>query len=165
MMMRGGFGRVQRTSQDPTVLLHLALAEVLNKTLQPEQRTAYDNEMALRKAYRQRAAIENVVALIDERLVLTIDQRQKLTESLNKNWQASWVQSIEMLINNNQYLPSIPDQFVVSALNDTQKKVWRAAQKQNFMVWGGFGWGQQVGAVDDFPLVEVQVGAEKTSVN
>jgi hypothetical protein len=165
MMMRGGLGRVQRTSQDPTVLLHLALAEVLNKTLQPEQRTAYDNEMALRKAYRQRAAIENVVALIDERLVLTIDQRQKLTESLNKNWQASWVQSIEMLINNNQYLPSIPDQFVVSALNDTQKKVWRAAQKQNFMVWGGFGWGQQVGAVDDFPLVEVQVGAEKTSVN
>jgi hypothetical protein len=86
---------------------------------------------------------------------------------LDKNWQASWVQSLEMLINNNQYLPSIPDRYVVSALNETQKKVWRATQKQNFMVWGGFGLGQQVQAVDDFPLVEVEVEAvvEKTSVN
>lgn len=164
-MMRGG-GR-QSATMDPTELLHLALGKILKETLQPEQLTTYEDEMATRRAHRTRVAIENVVALIDERLVLTIDQRKKLTESLDKNWQASWVQSLEMLINNNQYLPSIPDRYVVSALNETQKKVWRATQKQNFMVWGGFGLGQQVQAVDDFPLVEVEVEAvvEKTSVN
>ena len=116
---------------DPTELLHEALAKVLGETLQAEQQTAYVSELAKRKAYRQHVAVDNVVAMIDERLVLATDQREKLTQSLVENWQPRWVQSIEMLINNNQYLPSIPDQFVVPALNESQRKVWRAAQKQN----------------------------------
>lgn len=164
--MRGGnFGRGQQTMPDPTDLVHLAFANVLRETLQPEQQAAYDEEMKQRKAHRKRVAIENVVAIIDEHLVLEIDQRQKLAESLDKHWQPNWVQSIEMLINNNHHLPSIPDQFVTPALNETQRQVWRTAQKQNYMVFGGFAWGQQPGPVDDFPLVETEVDLEKTSAN
>jgi len=155
----------QQVVPDPTDLLHQALAKVLQETLRPEQKTAYDDEMATRKAHRKRVAVENVVAMIDARIVLTIDQRQKLTESLDKNWQSQWVQSIEMMINNNQYLPNIPDQFVMPTLNETQKQVWRTIPKNNYAVWGGFGWGNQGGAVDDFPLVEAEADVEKTSAN
>ena len=166
-LMRNGFGRRLRTMPDPSELLHQALGKTLERILQPAQQAAYHDELAKRRAYRQQVAIENVVAIIDERLVLTIDQRKQLLDSLTKNWKAGWVQSAEMLMNSNQYLPSIPDAFVTSALNDTQKKVWRAAQKQGFSMWGGFAWGQQVAAVDDFPLVEVEVEVqpEPTSVN
>lgn len=154
-MMRGGFAPArQPTIPDPTDLVHRSLARILSETLQPEQKSAYDDEMEKRRAQRKQVSVENLVAIIDERLVLSADQRKQLLESLNKNWQPSWVQSMQMLMNNNQYLPSIPDRFVVSALNDAQKKVWRTIPKTSYMVWGGFGMGQQAGAVDDFPLVE-----------
>ncbi|HUG68253.1 MAG TPA: hypothetical protein VMM76_10910 [Pirellulaceae bacterium] len=164
-MRRVNLARGQQTLSDPTDLLHLAFANVLQETLQPEQQAAYDAEMKKREAHRKRVAIENVVAIIDERLALEFDQRQKLAESLDKHWQPNWVQSIEMLINNNHHLPSIPDQFVTPALNETQRQVWRTAQKQNYMVFGGFAWGQQPGPVDDFPLVENEVDLEKPSAN
>jgi hypothetical protein len=121
--------------------------------------------MVKRKAFRKQVALENVVAIIDERLVLTVEQREQLTKSLDKNWQDSWVNSVELLLNNNQYLPSIPDQFVVAALNDTQRQIWRAAPKQNFMVFGAHGWGQQVAVVDDFPIGDVEAALEATSEN
>lgn len=163
-MMRGGFGRQLNMVHHPTELLHLALAKPLKQALQSEQWDAYREEMTKRSAYRKHVAVENVVAMIDERLVLTVQQRKKLRELLEKNWQAGWVQSVELLMNGNRNLPNIPDRFVSPALNETQKEVWRAIPKQNYMVWGGFGWGQQVEAVDDFPLVENET-AEATSVN
>lgn len=160
-MMRGGWGgRQQPTMPDPTNLLHKSLGNVLSNTLDGAQTKRYDEEMAQRNAVRKRVAVQNVVVIIDDHLVLTLDQRKELTALLDKNWQASWVQSIEMLLNNNQYLPSIPDRFVTPVLKETQKKVWRAAQKQNYMVWGGFAWGQQVAVVDDFLLEDVAAAVE-----
>jgi len=160
-MMRGGWGgQNQHTMPEPTQLLHQAMSGLLNETLQPDQKKRYDEEMAHRKAIRKRVSVVNVVAIMDEHLVLTIGQRKELTELLDKNWRESWVQSVEMLLNNNQYMPSIPDRFVTPVLNETQKSVWRSAQKQNYMVWGGFGWGQQVAAVDDFPLEDVAAAVE-----
>ncbi|MEO8497555.1 MAG: hypothetical protein ABI614_21005 [Planctomycetota bacterium] len=153
-MMQGVFRGGTPTVPDPTDLIHQALAQVLGETLQPEQRAAYDGEMAQRKSFRKRVAIDCVIAIIDERLVLAVEQRQKLAEALDKNWQPGWVQSLEVMVNNNQYLPSIPDQFVVPVLNEIQKRVWLSDRKQNFATWGGFAWGQQGGAVDDFPLAE-----------
>jgi len=164
-IMNGRVGRGQPTVLDPNELLHQTLAKVLQETLRPEQQTAYDAELVERKAYCKRVALENVVAIIDEHLVLTIDQRRQLTESLDKNWQPSWVQSLEMLLNNNRYLPSIPDQFVVSTLNETQKQVWRSTQKQNYMVFGRVHLRQQAGALDDFPLDEAQADVERASEN
>ncbi len=164
-IMIGHAGRVQPTVPDPTELLHQALTKVLHETLQPEQQAAYDGEMSSRRAFRKRVAIENVIAIIDERLVLTNDQRQRLTESLDDNWQPAWLQSMEMLMSNNQYLPNIPDAFVVPALNETQRQIWRAAQKQNYMTFGLVHWNQQGGVLDDFPLVETEADVKKASTN
>ncbi|MDA1055249.1 MAG: hypothetical protein O3C40_32920 [Planctomycetota bacterium] len=164
-MMIGRSGRSQPTVPDPAELLHQALAKVLEETLQEEQQTVYAAEMEKRRAFRKRVAIDNTVAAIDERLVLTIDQRQQLTETLDKNWQPSWVQSMEMQMNNNQYLPSIPDQFVVPVLSETQKQVWRAAQKHNYAVWSGLNWARQGAVLDDFPLVENEAVVEREPAN
>lgn len=165
-MMQGRFAAgAQSTASDPSELLHQALAKVMKETLQPKQQAAYDREMAQRKEHRRRVAIENAVALIDEHLVLAIDQRTKLMESLDQNWQASWMQSAEMLMNNNQYLPNIPDQLVVPALTETQKQVWKTTPKQNFIIFGGIGGMQHAEAVDDFPLVEANAEGKEASTN
>ncbi len=159
-MMVGWEGRAQPTLPDPNELVHQALAKVLKETLRPEQQSAYDSEIAKREAFRRRVAIDNIVAILDERLILTIEQRRQLTESLDKNWQPGWVQSIEMLMNSNQYLPSIPDQFVAPALNEEQRQVWRAARKR-IISFGMSHWGEQAAVLDDFPLVEAEAVVER----
>lgn len=146
---------------DPTDLLHQALGKVLEETLRPEQQIAYEGEMAKRAAYRRQVAIEMVVSIIDERLVLTTEQRREISASLDKHWQPIWVQSIEMLVNSTQNLPSIPDQFVVPFLNQTQQRVWRTTPKQTYAAFGSFGMGQQVGAVEDFPLQEADTDVQR----
>jgi hypothetical protein len=154
-MMHGGWGRPNMPSMpDPTNLVHQSLARTLASTLAPAQKKRYDEEIAERKVNRKRVTVENVVVMIDDRLVLSAEQRKELTELLSKNWKETWVQSVEMLLHNNQYLPKIPDRFVTPVLNETQKRVWRTSQKHNHMHWGGFGWNMQVGALDDFPLDE-----------
>ena len=158
-------GRRVETIPDPSELMHQALANVLEETLQPQQRTAYDAEMAKRKAFRQRAAVAGLVAIIDKRLFLTAEQRQKLSESLVNNWNPNWGQSSETLINAADNLPGIPDQFVMPMLNESQQQVWRTTRKASYSSWGGIGWGNELGAVDDFPLEETVADEERSSEN
>lgn len=161
----GRTGRTRPVVLDPNELLHATLATVLKDTLRPDQQAAYDGELTKRAAYRQQVVIDNLIAILDERLSLTLDQRQQLAESLDKNWLSDWVQSLEMLMNTNQYVPSIPDQIVVPALNETQAQVWRSLQKRSFMTFGLGHWGEQAAVLDDFPLVEIEAVIERESGN
>ena len=72
----------------------------------------------------------NVVAALDERLVLTAQQRAKLVQSLSANYQHAWDQLLEELAFSNQNsLPSIRDESIVPLLDDRQKSVWAQAVK------------------------------------
>jgi hypothetical protein len=90
---------------------------------------------------------------LDQDLVLTAKQREKLTESLSSNWQDAWGQSLEMWIHNIQFMPAIPDKYVVRLLNKTQQTVWRGTQRQNHFHMG-FGFGHAMVVVDDFDEAE-----------
>lgn len=147
---RQGRGRFRAQSvPDPRQLVQQQLAKLVKQKLNTEQAEAYQQECDKRNAHRKHAAILSLVAKLDEELVLTVDQRGKLIESLSSNWQDAWVQSLQILIHNTQYLPHLPDQHVVPFLNETQKAVWRGAQKQSIAHGGGFGFAPIRVMIDD----------------
>ena len=139
--MRG----VQRNNSqpDPRRIIRDALAKVLKDTLTPEQMAKYTEEATKRTALRKRAAILSVVALLDSTLCLTVEQRDKITESISSHWQDKWEQWLMMSAYNGQYFPEVPDQHVVTHLNAEQKSVWSGLQKIDFGFWGGDGQEQQ----------------------
>ena len=118
--------------------------------------------MRRRKEDRKLVTIQNLVARLDEELILTGEQRQKLTDSLAKHWQEAWEQSLEMFQYNTNGIPNVPDQNVIPFLNKTQISVWHGIQRNNAFYWGGFGIG---GAMleNDFDIMsdDVEVHEDK----
>ena len=98
--------------------------------------------MTKRGEARKRVALLNLVAKIDKDMVLSKDQREKITESLKKNWKSGWDQSLEMFMHGDEYVPRPPDDVVLPFLNETQKQAWRDSNNNNqngFWGWGGWG--------------------------
>ena len=122
---------------DATTLLQTGIAAVLKKHLSADQYTRYQAESAKRLETRKQAAVRFMVDAIDREVLLSPDQRSKITESLSKNWDDGWIMYVEYLLYGNQFFPNDIDKYVNAALNETQKKVWQTTQKVN--VGWGFG--------------------------
>jgi hypothetical protein len=153
-MMHGGrdpFGGGQSTARDPYKLLQQQIAEVAKGKLNPEQASRYQEEWDKRNAHRQRVTVLNLVVLLDEHLMLTAEQRDKLVEALSVKYQGrGWGgQALDLFQHNPQYLPAIPDQQIVPILNSTQKTIWQSAQKLDPSSEGGFGFVRAMAVIDD----------------
>ncbi len=129
----------QPSSLDPSKLVAQGMAHLVERSLNPEQIEIYQQEISQREDYHKQVAVKGLVAMLDEELILNADQREKLVKTLSENWQEAWVQSLQLLINDNQFLPNIPSQHLAPILSKTQMKVWRGVQKNNQVFWGGFG--------------------------
>jgi hypothetical protein len=108
--------------------------KLVSTHVSPEKAAAYQKELDLRDAARRRVARLNLVAAVDKRLLLSAEQRDKLDELLEKNWQSSWNQ-LQILMQDGQYFPPMPDEKILPLLTESQKSVWRAIQKGN-VFWG-----------------------------
>jgi hypothetical protein len=93
-------------------------------------------ELEKRTASRKQVVIDSLIVKLDGDLVLTSDQRSKLVEALHANWQDSWFQSLEMLMNIDSFLPNVPDAVITPFLSDRQKEVWRRIPKSTNAFWG-----------------------------
>ena len=138
------------------------LSKALKETLTEEQMTKYTDESAKRTALRKRAAMQCAVALLDANLCLTVEQRDKITESVSAKWQSEWESWLMLSQYGGQYFPEIPDDLIVSHLNVEQKSVWNGFQKVSFGHWGGDGQEQQN---DGWWGDEPAKGAEPVRVN
>jgi hypothetical protein len=118
-----------RPRHEPDDSIHEGLDRAIRAHLTPDQAKKYQAELDRRAASRKQAAIDNIAARLDEVLVLTPEQRDKLRDSLTKNWQEDWSFSPEMLLFNAHIFPMIPDKFVVPFLNESQKSIWRGLTK------------------------------------
>ncbi|MCH5375468.1 MAG: hypothetical protein JJ992_15970 [Planctomycetes bacterium] len=140
-------GVIANRAVDPRELIRKQMARLVADGLGSEKLAAYQDECERRDAHRKHAAVLNLVARLDEELLLSAEQRDKLMESLRSHYQDGWGQSLTVLLNNRQYLPSIPDQYVVSILNETQRAVWQGAQKYNMV--GSVDFGNPVVILED----------------
>ena len=160
-MMRGGW-RPGSDYPDPRKFIEEELTRVLSPLLSPDQASRYKTELEKRTASRKQVVIDNLVVKLDGDLVLTSAQRTKLVEALSANWKDSWCQSLEMLMNIDNFFPNIPDQVITPILTDNQKEVWRRIPRNSNVFWGfSFGGGiMENDSLDDPELAEAQKQAE-----
>jgi hypothetical protein len=116
-------------------VIHDTLADSLKTILNEEQWKRYEQEDVARTAARKKTAILGTVALLDNAVFLSPEQREKICDALDKNWQREWEQWIMMHQYNGQYFPQVPDQHVVPHLTAEQKVVWGGMQKIMISGW------------------------------
>lgn len=129
-----GRQRANAVWPEPRKLVAKRMVEAVKVHVSPEMAATYQKELDLRDAARRRVAITNLVSAVDKRLLLTADQRDKLREVLEKNWNSSWGQ-MQLLMQDGQYFPMMPDDKIYPLLTESQKAVWRGIQKGN-VFWG-----------------------------
>lgn len=146
---------------DPRKLMSDVLLKSVRETMSEEAAKRYEAEIEKRAAARKRAALLNLVAKLDKDLVLTAEQRGKLTETLEKNWKDSWCQQLETFMYGEAYFPAVPDAYVLPVLTEKQKQIWNGIPKQHHMIWGwaGFGFVRAV-EMEDRP-VEAEAKTEE----
>lgn len=140
-MQRGG------EESNPQGTMSEAITKAVASNLSPEQSAHYKKEIELRDAARKRLAITNLVAMTDKLLILSPEQREKLSEILTGNWDDSWYQT-QIFMYGGQFFPRVPDAKIEPILTELQRKVWRSANKQQvrfgFSVALGRGGGLQM---------------------
>lgn len=145
---------------DPRKLMSDALLKSVKETLSADQVQRYEAELEKRSAARKRAALLNLVAKLDKDLVLTADQRGKLSEALTSNWKDGWGQQLETFMYGDTYMPALPDAQVLPVLTEKQKQIWNSLPKNQNQIWGWAGFGfVQVMDVEE-ALVEPAVQAD-----
>jgi hypothetical protein len=121
---------------DPRTPIADALVKVVRTNLSPEQAARYQKELDERIAARKRAAALNLVAQLDKALVLTPEQRAKLSKVLESKWNASW-NDLQILMYGRQFFPRMPESEILPILTEAQTTVWRRMPKQSIS-FGGF---------------------------
>jgi hypothetical protein len=114
---------------DARKLVVAGVAKAVKETLTPEQSERYQEELEKRSAHRRGTMILMLTSKLDDCLVLTTEQRDKLAESLTANWKEAWEQSVQIWQHNHEYFPQLPANVIVPLLNDKQKEIWRGLQK------------------------------------
>ncbi len=121
---------------DPRKLVAKGLAEVVKATFPAEAVARYQQEVDARAAALKECSLRNLVANLDEELLLDAGQRAKISETLAANWDEAWSWSPEaILYNNNQTFPNVP-KLVVPVLSPAQKVAWEKMPKHSGQSWG-----------------------------
>jgi hypothetical protein len=121
-------------TQNPYTRVRKDAAKYLRPILRQEQLERYLEESKQRDDFERRAAIGIAVGLMDNKLILTEEQREQLTEELIAKWWGVDIQQMQMYLNNPQYAPQIPASSLSKVLTPSQLKLWRSFNSTNFSV-------------------------------
>lgn len=133
MVMFVGDARVNRQN-DPISQLQTEVAKAIEAVLPEEKRAQFQEEVSRRNEFRQNASAANLTALIDERLLLSDEQRNEIEDSLTKAAGSDELPPIDTMMHMGTYLPAMPEEAVVRHLDPGQRKLWGQIQKINFGV-------------------------------
>lgn len=137
---------------NPKLLVAEGMLAAVTAQLTPEQAGLYKAEVDKRAAATRRMTARNLVANLDEDLVLDAAQRQKLFDSLVANWDDKWGAGIENLLYGNNMFPNVPDKLVGPFLTPIQKKIWdRKPKNQMFFMGNNFMNGNNAAIDEDGP--------------
>jgi len=124
--------RVGTTTVDPRELIHVAVEDEAKAKLSPEQFTRFQKESEGKARDRREAVVINLVARMDQVLLLSGDQREKLCQALRSEWDERTYPSLETFQLYQQYFPMIPDYQTRPILSEDQRKIWQGLPKLNF---------------------------------
>lgn len=159
--------RAGSTFPDAAATLRHELAAVFKKHLTADQYRIYETESARRDELRRKAGARFLVDCIDREVLLSAEQKARISEILEKNWDESWTLCLEYLLRSNNIFPSGVDPYVTPELNQAQRAVWQTARKVQFGLSFGPNWAGN-GQLDPIPALlgieTKQEAAERESV-
>ena len=129
-MMRGGWRPGTRAARSPAAPRGGA-GKSVPPLLTSAQAARYKEELEKRVASRKQVALDNLVAKLDQDLVLDSEQREKISSSLSSHWNDAWCQSLQMLMNIENFFPNIPDNLIVPFLTEHQKTSWQRIPEES----------------------------------
>lgn len=150
MMIQGmqgvWFGNQQQRPASPRDSIQQGLAKLIKEKLPANKAAAYDRECMLRAEFARRAAVDNTVERLDEKVRLSPDQWKKVTKVLNERWDKNRDPQLEAFAMNHSMWPGAPDQLVLPELTTAQQAVLRRVnQYSGQMFIGGGIFGQMFG--------------------
>ena len=96
------------------------------------QAAKYEQELSERLAFRRDAVAGMVVQLLDRHLTLSVEQREQIHSNLVQKWDDIENTSIDMYLNNSDYVPVLPFPLIDRVLNRDQRTVWRTLSQYHF---------------------------------
>jgi hypothetical protein len=150
----GNFAQQRRSKKNKQELPELIGAAIGDK-LTDEQKKLYQDECEKREAFRRQAIVENIVAIVDDRLRLDAAQREAIAKSLVEHWGEFTPPPLEMFANMssfNEYMPQLPANCITPHLNENQMREWRRSQSVTMSF--GFGVSFDTNVIEDIDLNE-----------
>jgi hypothetical protein len=146
----------QVADEDPRVSIQHGVAEIVAATLPEEKIVAYETEAGKRSAFFRDVIVQNLVDMIDAKVVLSPDQRQKIIASLNNHWDSSWAPQLEIFALGNDMSPNLPDQWILPELTPAQRGALSALNRTSGQIFvGNAVFGAEAREIDDIDLNDV----------
>ena len=106
-------------------LLDENIAEVIKARFPEGASASYSKELSSRAAQRREMIVENIVAMLDKKLVLTADQRDAIGKSLIANLPDNQMPQLQILNSDGDAIPIIPENCLLPHLRESQRAVWQ----------------------------------------
>jgi hypothetical protein len=128
------------TMPEPRKLIEEGIPKFLKPILTPDQMKLYQAEVEKRALDKRQISVRALVARLDQIVVLSKEQREKLVNNLLVGWNDTWGRSLEQFFVSygDQYFPTVPDALILPVLNELQKTAYRGTQKIQVNFFGGF---------------------------
>lgn len=126
----GGAARDDRPREVKIPVVKNRIDLAIDEALTPEHREAFQRERDARVQFRKQSLAAVLVAVLDESLFLSPEQRVRLEPEV-----AAWLTTDlywEFYFENSGYLPDIPQQVLAKALSPEQRAIVQAAQRYNY---------------------------------
>jgi hypothetical protein len=165
MMLQAGngiwFGGQAPSRDDPRKSIQTGVAKLVSDTLPKEKRDKYKEECRKREEFVRLATVDNLVTRIDEKVILSADQRKKVTDALIKHWDENSAPQLEAFAISATIWPGIPDQWVLPELTESQQAVLSRINRTSGRVFiGGMGFGMGGEVIDDIEFDDTPAPAE-----
>jgi len=153
-----------RDTEDPHEMIERGVAKLVAEMLPAEKVAAYKKQADLRDAFRRDATVANLVAQLDEKLILAPEQREKITVALTEHWDAKRAPQIESFSLGRNYFLPVPKQWVRPELTAAQQTLFdRLNNSSRQIFFNGMGIrGQGDEFIDDIDLEERPPTADET---
>ena len=157
MMLQGGngiwFGGQAPNRDDPRKSIQTGVAKVISDTLPKEKQDKFKEECRKREEFVRLTTVDNLVARVDEKVILSADQRNKVSDALIKHWDDSSPPQLEAFAISSTIWPGIPDQWVLPELTESQRAVISRINRTSGRVFfGGMGFGMGGEVIDDIDI-------------
>jgi hypothetical protein len=118
-------GQAGSSPKSARQLLDDNIAEVIKAKFPDSASASYSKELSSRATKRREMVVENIVAILDKKLVLTADQRDAIGKSLIANLPDNQMPQLQILSSDGDAIPIIPENCLLPHLRESQLTVWQ----------------------------------------